>query len=378
MKWSWRLGRLVGIDVRVHWTFLLLLGWIGLSFLLQGDTALAALRGVAVILSFFLCVVLHEYGHALAARAYGVGTRDITLLPIGGVARLETIPSDPKKEFWIAAAGPAVNVVIALAIAAGLSFTGASAIEPQAVESLAGAPFWPLLLGFNVTVVLFNLLPAFPMDGGRILRALLARRTNYVRATRMAANTGQLMAIGFGLIGLVYNPLLLLIAIFVYLGAEAEAQAAHFRAVTDDVAVREAMMTEFHTLSGRDRLARAVQLLLAGAQQDFPVVDADQRYTGVLDRRTLAEALASEGEEGVVGDAMLRDTPHAAPAELLGHAVPRMSESGLRSLPVVRDGEVVGLLTLENLGELIMVRTAVRGNEPVPAADPAQLVSSLD
>lgn len=354
---------MAGIDVFVHWTFLLLLIWIGAAYLMQGASPLAALQGVLVILAYFFCVVLHEYGHALMARRYGVGTKDITLLPIGGVARLDHIPEDPWQEFWIAVAGPAVNVAIALLITGILAVQGSFGTTINA-DQLTATPFLHTLLAFNVMVVLFNLLPAFPMDGGRILRSLLAMRTNYVRATRTAANVGQMMAMLFGIVGLFYSPLLIFIAIFVYLGAEAEARSAEMKAATEDVRVQEAMMTIFRTLSPDDSLDDAAYELLAGAQQDFPVVDQG-RLVGILCRSDLVKAFSSDHSHPV-GEVMNRSFVAAKDSEMLDQVMQRMQESKCGTVPVLRGSTLVGLLTLENVGELMMLRSAKRNYRVEP------------
>lgn len=373
MKWSLQLGRIAGIDVKVHWTFLLLLLWLGTAFLLRGDSAWAAARGVALVVSFFVCVVLHEFGHALTARRYGVGTKDITLLPIGGVARLDTIPADPRQEFWIAIAGPAVNVAIAIVLAV-VMFVGR--IEPTSTyESLTEAPVVQTLLNFNIVVVLFNLLPAFPMDGGRVLRALLATRTSYVRATTIAANVGQMMAILFGVVGLFINPLLIIIAFFVYLGAEAESQMVHFRAATENVRVREAMMTEFRSLAPDNLLADASRELLAGSQQDFPIIDHD-KLVGVLCRQDLIDGLASAGQASAIRDFMRTAVTTADASDSLEQAMNGMKSTDCPVLPVVADGQVIGLLTLENIGELIMIRSALDHDRIL--SDPSRMLQRLD
>ncbi|MBS1873964.1 MAG: site-2 protease family protein [Acidobacteria bacterium] len=225
MKWSWKIAKLAGIDVYVHATFLLLLGWVAVAHRSSGR---AALEGVAFTLAIFACVLLHELGHALAARRFGIPTRDITLLPIGGVARLARMPKEPARELVVALAGPAVNVVISVGLFAWLAATGGWA--PLAQLGVAGGPFLERLAIANAGLALFNLIPAFPMDGGRILRALVALRTDYARATRIASRIGQGMAILFGIAGLFGNPMLLFIALFIWMGAASENRAAQFEA----------------------------------------------------------------------------------------------------------------------------------------------------
>ena len=221
MKWSVKIGKFVGIDVYMHLTFLMLIGWVALLHWQRDQSVGSALVGVLFILAIFLCVVLHEFGHALMARRYGIATRDIILLPIGGVARLEKIPSQPIQEFWVALAGPAVNIVIAAALFVWLQAT--ASWEPLQGLTVTAGPLLERLMAVNLFMIAFNMIPAFPMDGGRVLRAALATRLSYGRATRIAASTGRSIAVLFGLIGLFYNPFLLFIAVFVWLGATQEA-----------------------------------------------------------------------------------------------------------------------------------------------------------
>lgn len=355
MSWSFRLGRIAGIPIYVHWTFLILLGWIALGYWQQGHDVASTLEGVGFVLAIFGCVVLHELGHALAARRYGVPTADITLLPIGGVARLQRIPEHPRQELVVAIAGPLVNV----AIVAALWLLGVRPIvQVSDTEFLFQETFLTRLMIVNTFLVVFNLLPAFPMDGGRVLRALLAMTMEYGRATRIAASVGQFMAILFGFLGLSGNPMLLLIALFVWIGAEAEAVQVQERLVLKNVPVREAMLTEFTVLSPTDTLGQAADLLLAGTQQDFPVLD-DGRPLGVLTRAALLAGLAQGGRDARVGEVPLAELGQVDAGAPLVPAVARLREQGEPCLQVVDHGRPVGLLTLENIGEYLMVRTAL-------------------
>jgi Zn-dependent protease/predicted transcriptional regulator len=367
MKWSWKLGELAGIGVYLHWTFLILLGWILLAHLFSGSAVAVALEGVALIVAVFGCIVLHELGHALTARRYGIQTRDITLLPIGGVARLERMPEEPREELWVALAGPAVNVVIA-AILLGISLA-LGRIERVTEVAPVGGDFVNKLLVINVFLVLFNLLPAFPMDGGRVLRALLAWKWgDTVWATNVAAAVGQFMAMLFGFLGLFgSNPLLIFIALFVFLGAQQEAYNAQLRSAFKGVPVSDAMMTRYRSLAPSDTLGRAVEELLAGSQQDFPVVEHSQ-LVGVLPRNEMVKALAERGREVHVGEVMVQDCRTAAETDGLQETFERMRGEQCSSLPVVRDGQLVGMVTMENVGELIMVRSALGDGLPQGAS----------
>jgi Zn-dependent protease len=251
VKWSTRLGTFAGIDVYVHTTFFILIAWIALAHWQAEQSIRAAVEGVAFILALFGCVVLHEFGHALTAKRYGIKTRDITLLPIGGLARLERMPDDPRQELWVALAGPAVNVAIAAILFAVLQATGA--LAPLDTLTMTGGSFLERLMVVNLFLVAFNMLPAFPMDGGRVLRAVLAIRMDYTRATQIAANIGQGMAFLFGLVGLFSNPFLIFIALFVWIGAGQEAAMTQMKSALGGIPLERAMITDFRTLARRTR-----------------------------------------------------------------------------------------------------------------------------
>lgn len=363
MKWSLKLGRILGIDVYLHITFLLLLGLIASAHAVAGGSLTSGLNGVAFFGALFLCVLLHEFGHAIAARKYGIQTRDITLLPIGGVASLERIPGKPSQELWVAVAGPAVNVVIAAFLLLGM-FVGGGSPSLFSLNTTSGA-FAERLLAANVFLVLFNLLPAFPMDGGRVLRALLAMRMPYVKATRIAARVGQGMAVAFGIVALLYSPLLLLIAFFVWAGAGQEARAAEVKHTVAGIPVRAAMVTDFVALQRHDRLDRAIELVLRGWQQDFPVMDGD-RVIGVLTRDDLLGGLRTLGPSAYATEVMRSDFLQVHDGEPLDQAVFEKNAPEFSIVPVVRDNRLVGLLTSENLGEYLAIRTAL-ASRPLPA-----------
>jgi len=363
MKWQWKLGTFAGIDVFVHATFLLLIGWLAYSYWLRYETIAKVVEGILFILALFVCVVLHEYGHALTARRYGIKTRDITLYPIGGVARLERLPDKPIEELWVALMGPAVNVVIAAILFVYLYLSGS--LVPMTDLTVASGSFLARLMAVNISLVLFNLIPAFPMDGGRVLRALLAMRMDYVRATQIAANIGQGLAFLFGLLGLFNNPFLLFIAFFVWIGASQEASMVQMRNSISGIPVTHAMQTRFETLSPADRLSRVVDLILAGSQQDFPVVE-DGRFVGVLTRDDFFRALSQQGPNTLVEDVVRRDVPSVDSHEMVEMALTRLQESGAKVLPVMHNGRFVGLVTPENITEFLMIRSALKTASKVP------------
>jgi Zn-dependent protease/CBS domain-containing protein len=356
MKSSWRIGRVAGIDVHLHLTFLLLLGWVAVSHYLQKQSWADVLAGLGFTLSLFTIVVLHELGHALTARRFGIRTRDITLLPIGGVARLERIPEKPQQELLVALAGPAVNVVLA-ALLFGVLIVGAELSAAKEFK-LVGGHFLANLMWVNVSLAVFNLLPAFPMDGGRVLRALLAMRMDYLRATSIAAAIGQGMAWVFGFIGLFTNPFLVFIALFVWMGAAAEAGQAQMKSALAGLPMSGVMMTDFRVLAPDDTLARAVEHILAGCQQDFPVVDGG-RVVGVLTRSDLVTGLAKQGQLAPVADVMQRNVHAAEAGEMVESVLARLQGGDCRVLPVLRDGELAGLVTMENIGEYMLIQTAL-------------------
>ena len=358
MKWSFKLGRFLGIDVFVHFTFLILLVVIGIAHWLPERSLATALSGMLFFALLFLCVLLHEYGHALMARRFGVGTRDITLLPIGGVARLERIPEKPVQELWVALAGPAVNVVIALLLTAWLTLQ--NAWEPLSTLGIADGSLVERLLAVNMGLVIFNMLPAFPMDGGRVLRAVLAMRMDHARATNIAATVGKTMAVLFAIYGLFANPMLILIAYFVWSGASQEASMAQVKAVISGACVRDAMVTQFHTVTVHTTLREMIVLMLSGAQKDFPVVKRES-VIGMLAHTDILAAIQGSELDTPVAAIMRTDIPTLNESELLDAVILREREDENMSLPVLNNGVLVGMLTAENIHEYFIIRDAHRG-----------------
>ena len=357
MKWQWKLARIAGIDVYMHATFLLLIGWVAISHWTESQSWSAVLSGVFFILLLFVFVVMHEYGHALTARKYGIRTRDITLYPIGGVARLERMPEKPIEELWVALAGPAVNVVLAGILFGYLILT--RTFQPLTSLTISTGSLIERLMVVNLWLVGFNLIPAFPMDGGRVLRALLGLKLEYVQATQVAAAVGQGFAFLFGFIGLFTNPFLVFIALFVWMGAAQEASMVQMKYSLSGIPVTRAMMTDFETLTPSDTLVRVVGLILAGSQHDFPVIQ-DERVIGILDRDTFMKALSERGQSVPVVDIMRRDFTEIDSHEMVEAALKHFQENGSKTLPVTHNGQLVGLLTSENITEYLMIRSALR------------------
>jgi Zn-dependent protease len=365
MKWSTSLGRVAGIELRMHATFPLLFLWVAFIYWSQTGTVEGVLFGLALVATLFLCVVLHEYGHALTARRYGIGTRHITLLPIGGVAALEDMPRQPKQEIIVAVMGPAVNVAIAALLFVWLSLT-TSPDELRALSeleregggvTLMDLGFLPAVMSANIFLVLFNMLPAFPMDGGRVLRAALSFRMDRLKATRAAAGVGQTLAVVFGILGLMGNPFLVLIAVFVWVGAQAEAGAAEVELRLARKPVSRAMITDFATLGPQEPLSRAVDLTLGGTQKDFPVVEGDQ-VVGVLSQSAILKALHDEGPHARVE----RFMAPPATAEIdaaLPDLLRNLQQTDTRLICIQRRGKLVGLVDLDNIQEYLRIRAAL-------------------
>ncbi|MEM8571902.1 MAG: site-2 protease family protein [Pseudomonadota bacterium] len=355
MKWSIQLGRFAGIDVYIHLTFFLLLAWFGYMYWNASGTILGTANGLTLIILLFLCVLFHEYGHALMARRFGIKTRHITLLPIGGVALLERMPEDPRQEILVALAGPAVNVAIAVALFVVIAL----ADRPGALISLNldHTSILPTLLTTNIALVIFNLVPAFPMDGGRVLRALLAMRLDRVKATRYAARIGRGLAVLFGLLGLAGNPLLVLIAVFIWIGAGAEAEATSIDAQLSRKPVGLAMITEFQTLTPDDTLSRAVDLTLAGTQKDFPVVRNGQ-VLGVATQKAILRGLRDHGIEGEV-HLVMTTAKTADVSTSLDILLRELRENDIRLVCITRYGQLAGLIDLDNITEYLRIQEAL-------------------
>jgi len=356
MPWSITIGRVAGTAVRIHVTFLLLLVWIWVAYYRQGGTE-AAWEGTAFIALLFLCVLLHEFGHVLAAKRYGVNTKDVTLWPFGGIASLERIPEKPSEELVVAIAGPAVNVVIAAVL---IFFLGATVdaedlarIDDPAISMAAK------IAAANIFLVVFNLIPAFPMDGGRVLRALLAIRYGHAHATQLAASIGQGFAVAFGILGIFTNPMLIVIAIFVFLAASGEASHAQLRAVTRGALVSDAMITKFESLNTQSTVNDAVEALIRTTQREFPVIDGGGRLRGVLTRDAMIRALKDLGPGAPVLEVMEADVPTISARASLEAAVQALTQVGKPAVGVIdAQGRLVGMLTAENLGEMMMVQAA--------------------
>jgi Zn-dependent protease/CBS domain-containing protein len=351
MKWSLQIGKLFGIPIRVHLTFLLLLFFIAIIGSRQGG-AIGALSGVISIVFIFLCVVLHEIGHSLMAIHYGVEVKDIVLMPIGGVSRMEEIPEDPKKEIAISVAGPLISFGLALiflimAQAAGqkVSIKSLSVFQGNLIVNL----FW-----INLILGMFNLVPAFPMDGGRVLRGLLAMGMDSLRATKIAVSLGQAFAIILFFFGIFFNWWMALVAIFIYLGAEGEERMTALRATLGKSPVRLAMITDIHTISPDQTIGQVLESICHGFQQDFPVVENDV-VVGLLTKEAIFSALHKHEKSALVKDVMQKDFLFTTEDASLSEIFKKMTAEKLSVIPVMKGNQLRGLINLEQIGKYHMI-----------------------
>ncbi|HEY0128766.1 MAG TPA: site-2 protease family protein [Rubrobacteraceae bacterium] len=362
MGGSFKIGRAFGIDVKVHWTFLLLLAFFAFAGYQRTGSLANALVTTVIIVALFLCVLLHEYGHSLVAQRLGSEVQDITLLPIGGLARMKTLPERPIDEVKVAVAGPLVNVVLApIFFGLALLFGGSLSVPTNiltGVDSLGQA--FAYLGVINVALVVFNMIPAFPMDGGRVLRGLLATRLGPVRATNISSTVGQTFAILFIVFGFLSNNFLLaLVGFFVFLGASGENQMVRQREQMRGLAVADVMGTKRRTesVTPYHNFGQILDSVIHGYQEDFPVLDEDGEIVGIITRNEIMTAAHSPDRYSSVRDLMKTEFPTISPdADLFTDGYRVLQESGLRALPVVKDGDLVGMLTTDDIGQAALLR----------------------
>lgn len=363
--WSWKLTRIAGIDVYVHLTFFLILLWIGLSVWRQTTNPAAVIQSIGFVLVLFTCVVMHEFGHALTARHFGIKTRRITLLPIGGVAMMEKMPDDPKQEILVALAGPAVNMVIAAAIWLYIStvmphaFTPTLQNDPSLLFTSGGHMLYNIM-AINVILGVFNLLPAFPMDGGRVLRATLALAMPHHKATEKAAEIGQGLAIVMFVLGILYNPFLMFISVFIWLGAAAEAGAEKLQHALHGITIKDVMLSTFEILHGHDTLSQAISLSIHSGQRNFPVKMANGELK-MLDHQRLLAAVREHGENISLNTLTLPPLPcielHADAETLLKN----LRNDGAFLLGVTKGHTLCGLISMDELLQWLHLHQASGG-----------------
>lgn len=348
--WTWNLGRIAGIPIRMHLTLLILLAWIAGTYAITGAGVSATALGVGLVMAIFVVIVVHELGHALVARRYGIGTRDIMLLPIGGIASLERIPEKPKQELAVALVGPAINLALAAVLYAVLPATTVGSYVNVIVKQL---------VYINIGLASFNMIPAFPMDGGRALRALLAMRMGGARATEIAAKLGKVFAVAIGIVGLFTNPLLLLIAFVVWHGATQERALTQLKTAIAGVPVSAAMLRRVEAVTPEQPLEDAAALLLRGGLNQLPVIDHG-KPVGVITRGDVASALAHAGPDATVGSASQHSIVEVSPSDSLDSVLDKLRQQPDSVALVVDHGLPVGVLTADHLAAYVALHKQER------------------
>jgi Zn-dependent protease/predicted transcriptional regulator len=355
---SLKLGKLFGIKLAIHWSFLLLIVWIVISSLKQGYSPSEVFWAIAFVLSIFLCVILHELGHALAAKKYGYNTKSIILLPIGGVANLEKIPEEPKQELVVAIAGPIVNIIIAFFLYLILIMTNQLSM-PVELSKVTQDNFLIALLSVNVTLVIFNLIPAFPMDGGRVLRALLAFKLNRVRATSLAVIVGRVFAVLFMVYGFYGNPMLIFIGIFIFIGAQSELDYIVSVNLLKGYKVKDILMTDFKIIPPMATLKDVVSILLNGQDESFIVSESDH-IMGVVTKLDVIKGLSQYDENVEVTKVMNPKIIQLSPEMSVQEAYEVMVKNNYSILPVIYNNKLIGVLDLENIYEFMMIKSSIK------------------
>jgi Zn-dependent protease len=359
MRYSLGLGKISGIKIEIHWTFLILLAWIIFSNLRTDVDPEQTIWSLLLVLAVFVCVILHELGHALAAKKFDIKTSSITLLPIGGLAQMEQIPEKPKEELIIALAGPAVNLIIAVLVYPLTNISSVTEIGQLHLKAESGN-FFPALMSLNVWLAIFNLIPAFPMDGGRVFRAILSFKLGHGKATQIAASVGQVLGMGFVFFGFFYNPFLVFIGLFIYLGAGAESAYTQTKSMLQGFTVKDVVMHEVPFIDKNASLKDAVDQLLNSQNRNFVVTDAG-KPVGTLNRDQIIKALR-EKNDGIPVDKIMNDGPlyfpTGAPLEKVLHEIQKH-----RIILVADNGKLEGIVDDENLAEFILIRSAANGRQ---------------
>ena len=359
MKYALNIGSPFGIRISIHWTFLLLIAWIVIVDLQRGMDLEQILMSILFIIVLFICVILHELGHSLAARRYGSDVRSITLLPIGGMANITKIPEKPGEELVVSVAGLIVNVIIAALIWAILTITtGGIELERIDITAITGKNFFVMLMGVNILLVVFNLIPAFPMDGGRILRAFLSFKMDRVRATNVSKTIGQLFAVGFMILGIFVNPFLIIIGIFVFIGANAEYQMVKFGSALHNFKVEDVLITDFMTIGPGETIAEAADLLVHHRGNAF-IVMSDDKMEGILTKDDIIRGITEYGLNGRVKEVMTTGVFTVDKQSPLNEVFQEMQQKRYAIVPVIFEGKIIGVIELENLNEFMRIQNAL-------------------
>ncbi|MGZ5243938.1 MAG: site-2 protease family protein [Bacteroidia bacterium] len=361
MKGAISLGKILGIKVYIHFTFFFIFVWRAYTaYAEEGQDLNGILFECLIVAAIFVCVLMHEYGHALAARRYGIQTKQIVLLPIGGVAQLERMPKNPTQELVVALAGPLVNVVLALLLlpVVLLQFPLEYFTDDQYIDVLLNS-FTARLLLVNIILVVFNMLPAFPMDGGRVLRALLGFKLSFEKATKIAARIGQVMAVGFIILGFYYNFFWILIGLFVFFGAEMELRMASRKNMRFGFSIRDALLTNFTLLHTSETVEQALpRVLQSELENDFLVEENDQ-ITGVVSREKIIESLPAGEENKQIGEIMQTDIAMVSVNDSLDEVLQSMQLYNTSVLPVYEDEILIGAISHSSIQAQILLHRAM-------------------
>ncbi len=358
-KYSLQLGKPFGIKVSIHWTFSLLIVWIVFVTMRQGLETAQILMHILFILTLFMCVLLHEFGHSLVAIKFGGEVHSITLLPIGGMANITKMPEKPKEEFLVSLAGPAVNIVIAAVLGLYLYYFQSVSFGEMEVSYITRNNFPVMLLAANIFIVAFNLIPAFPMDGGRLFRSLLSLWMSRMEATRIAKNIGQVFAILFIIAGLYINPFLIVIGFFILLGAKGEYEIMKYQNILEDHTVQEIIITDYDVLDIEETLGKAADLLQHMSNRGF-VIKSGGEYKGLLTQKDLISGLGTYGKEGKIIDSMNTKIESVTPEMNIFEAFKHMRKNKYDIAPVLKNDAIEGILDIDNINEFFMIRKALQ------------------
>lgn len=358
-RYSLNLGKPFGIRVSVHWTFSLLIVWIVFISINRGLDLPQILMHILFVLALFVCVVLHELGHSLTAIRFGGHVSHITLLPIGGMAHMTKMPEKPREEFLVSAAGPLVNIVIAGLLFLYLTFISPVDLKEAGFEAITANNFPLMLLAANLFIVAFNLIPAFPMDGGRLFRSALSIRMSRLKATRIAKDIGQIFAIIFIVAGLFINPFLVVIGFFILLGAKGEYEMIKYQDILNNYTVNDILSQEYASLEAEDTLGTAAEKLISVPDRGF-VIKENGEFVGILTKNNLISGLNTHGKQGKVRNAMISDIRHVSSSMPLYEAHQLMQKNKYDLLPVTKGDKFSGILDQENIHELFLIQKAIR------------------
>lgn len=358
-RFSLNLGKPFGIKLSVHWTFSLLIAYIVFISLNRGLEFIQILMHVIFVLTLFVCVVLHEFGHSLTAMKLGGKVQSITLLPIGGMANITEMPEKPKDEFIVSAAGPLVNIVIAGILWIYLAFGSSADPSQMEFDVITADNFVVMLLAANLFIVAFNLIPAFPMDGGRLFRSALAIKMSRMKATRIAKDIGQIFAIVFIFAGFFLNPFLIVIGFFIFLGARGEYEMMKYRDILNNYTAKDIVKTEYEELDENDSLGLAAEKLVHISNPGF-VVTSGGEYSGILTKNDLVKGLNIHGKKGTVKEVMSENIESVNIDTPLFEVFMKMHKNKYDIMPVKKDSDFKGILDSESINEFFLIQKALK------------------